>query len=535
MYTAMLVDDEFLILRIMKENIDWNRLGFGDVYTARNGNEAIEIIEQHKVDLVITDIRMPIMDGIQLIETVYDIDRGIKFIIMTGYDEFKYAQKAIAYDVKDYLLKPVQLNELEKAITRIRDMIQEKENMDLFLNKAENQLHASLPYLRENVIYDWLYGRIQSESVLMDWLNYLNIKLDSVQYRVVVIRLETEKHFSHEEMRWHHEQHNIFVARFAVANLVRELLEGELDFIAPEFTKEYWPIIVKCNSEGSNLNHRLFEELQFKVKNILKMNIFLSYGYCIKKPLSIQESFVEATRMLGFRLFFSDKVILSSEISERAQPLPYRWQAVQKEILDGIKLRNLETVHNAIDSLFALVEKEIFDPDELYAALDRLLLLTSITIVEMGEKEAIYENRPDVLFELKQKDTLKQIQEWFHDLYLKVMEMLSYRSRSLQDMYVKRMIDYMKVHYNEELTLEKIAFQLGLSPNYCSSLIKSTLKKGFAEYLTELRIDQARYLLANTDLKVFEIADKVGYRNIYYFSKLFKQTTGVTPTQYRGL
>ena len=406
MYKILIVDDEPLILEGLQYVIDWEEHGAEIAAKACNGEEALAILEQDTIHIVITDIKMPVMDGLQLIEQAKSRGFNLKFIVLSGYDEFELVKKAVVHGVENYLLKPLEEEELSSTLLNTID-------------KLEHELHLSIQnrqnysIVKENILYRWVNGQIGNDE-LLSRAEFLNIDLGSDCYLAGHVQIASRQ-ASSAPQKAADEESKRGPLSFAVLNVCAETI-GDYGKCMLFSSLNGDPILLFAWKGEDALEHKrlskLLEACVRNVKTYLKLDIAISLGSIVHDYRSVHLSYREACQTKEHRL-------PQSEAGDSSHPI------------------------------------------------------------------------------------------------------------------MSRIIKYVDNHYEEEMSLKTLSQQFHFNPAYLGQLFKKTTGEMFSAYLNRVRIENAKRLLTETHMKAGDIAIKVGFSNVQYFSNVFHKLTGVYPTDYK--
>ncbi len=534
LYRIMLVDDEEEVRKAIIRKMDWERLGFTVVADAENGEDALEKLEQleqMEPDVIMTDIRMPYMDGLTLTARIREKYPFMKVLIFSGYDDFEYAQQAIKLNVTEYILKPVNGQELTKILKRVRisldEEIEHRRNIDaLRANYMEN-----LSILRELFLSDLVRGNTDMAGTVPKMREYGIDILDACKWIVAVIHVEqvewteTQVLFQHQELipisvRGLVEDHLRSYCRFAVFNSV----EG-ITVIAA---------IDEDNNQAGLIN--LLDDICKESRRMLEVSITVGAGHVCDSLGEISHSYQTAVDALGYRsIVGKGRVIFINDIEPTSRGKLRLDAKDEEEMAAAIKFGAPET----IDRVFRNVSGRM-DDAKVHARQYQMYMLSIINcMIRMMQQ---YELDLDEMFDSKAQygDVLKGIcrKEEFADQIIPVACRMNEAMNRERDKTTKKVIqeakEYIREHYaNPELSVELLCRHLHMSPAYFSTVFKKATGQTYVNYVTEVRLKKAVELLNETDDKTYVIAGKVGYQEQNYFSYVFKKWYGVSPTKYR--
>jgi two-component system, response regulator YesN len=511
MYNVLLVDDEPMIREGMKTLIPWKDFGYQVIDTARDGKEALEKFRANEIHLMIVDIRMPRMSGIELIETIRKEDVKVQFIILSGYADFEYAQKAIRENVAGYLLKPVEEEDLIGFIQRIK--------LSLDKNQSDTQGRTvSLQEVRNTVLQKIIerHEKVSSEEVYGD---ISELGLDGRFYQLVMIRLFHNTNLELENFR----------------QLLAQDLEGNWGYL---FSKDHYLCILLKNIRPSL---KSYNELYDIVKSYLNnSSIVMCLSEVFNEISSLGTEYRSTKARLGLKFFYKETKFLRTDSELVFQP--------KEEYLQDMPANEFP-VHSFAEKLYfaldALNEKAM--KDEMINAAQMMInnkyteekikvnyirLLSLVFSKCSVNKPELGETLSDVnaeLHRINSKTTIHSLLEFIYSLLNKVITSLNVGDHEDQ---LRKLVDFIQRNYQENLKLENLAKIFDYNSAYLGKIFKNYTGEYFNTYLDKVRMENAKKLLSS-GMKVYQVAEKVGYSNVDYFHNKFKKYIGMSPSHFR--
>ena len=536
MYKLILVDDEEEVRKGIVQKINWQQYGFDLVGQAENGREALEIAEKFTPDIVITDIKMPFMDGLELSEALKKRFPTIKIIILTGFDEFEYAQKAINLNVIEYVLKPLSSKELIKVLVRVKTQIDEemlkKEDMEVLKEYYEK----SLPILKEKFLIYLITSKLGKEEIQEKCKNY-NINLNGSRFVVAAININYQLTYHDEDMN---NSNELDVIRFAVFNIVEEIVNKYgrgIVFMHNQYIVLIDPFFEESNSTIFNKTHSILEEIRQSVEKYLKTTITIGLGTIIKDISNISDSYRNAISALDYRLIMGNNRVIWIEDIEPSNKEKITFDEIMEhDLSSSIKVGTEKEVIETIDRIFFkhAGAKVHFKDYQIF------LLEALTTIIKTAEGLNvdlldIFGEHYNLFVELYEFNDLNQVKNWFKSISIKIMRYIIKDRKDTCALLVEKAKIYISKNYSESnITINTLCYYLHISPTYFSFIFKRETKTTFINYLTQIRMDASKELIKNTKMKSFEIAYKVGYSEPNYFSYCFKKHFRISPSEYRN-
>lgn len=534
MYKLLIVDDEEEVRKGIIQKIDWSRSNFVIAGEAENGREALELIEESIPDVVITDITMPLMDGLGLAKIIHDSYPTVKTVILTGYDDFKFAQQAIKYGVADYILKPVLPEDIEELLGKLKDRIDAEIAQKEDIVRLRRHYNESLPIIRDKFLTLLITGR-QDEKEIRKRLDNLNLKIDGDTFVVAAAGIDASS-FKNNVF----EENDIELVKFAVFNISEEIVEKH-SFGEVFFHDDYLIFIAgfreQDNNEVLGKTFSVLEEIRQSAEKYLKISITAGIGRISNSLALLRDSYKSAVTALDYKLVIGgDKVIYIDDLEPQTTSNLVFDENKEKALVSGIKFGTQKEVSEAVDAIFDDIsgEKVSFKEFQLYmielaAAISRLTHDFQLDTAEVfGAGSNLYE-------EIFKFQTAEELKSWIEDICIKLMKHISSKRQNTTEMLLEKAKNYMLENYgDEEMSIQKVADYLHISQSYLSLIFKKDAGVTFLKYLVGIRLEAAKDLLVNSDLKTTEIAEKIGYPDINYFSYFFKKNFGVSPREYRS-
>lgn len=533
MYKVLIVDDDIMIRNGIKDAIPWSELEVEEVATAKSGVEGEELFKTMLPDLVLTDIRMSRMDGLELLKRIREIKQDVKVIILSGYDDFSYAQTAIKLGAFDYLLKTEGIDQLMSVMRRAFEEIKEENKKRDFYLRIRQQLNISLPLLRNRYLNELLFGFTSTERLIKQ-LEFVEVNFRSELFALAVA--EIDDLLSSDQDQGEEER---LLIKFSVMNIMEEMLgDRGLCF---ESKYEEFVIIFYFDPELSNSQNKanlttFCEELCNSIRTHL--NISLSVGISnMGTGLSrVRSCYEDAKKALGHKLFLGKGIIIDVEDVEGCETDSFFMEIEdERSIISSLRVGDRKQLFATLDHLFLkLGERRSIKNDDFYRVCIEMLSLASRVLCEYCIDLKSVLGREVVYFEeIKKYKTFSEAKQWVFSVFEAVVRSILNTKIIKAKKVVELAKKYINEHFTEPLTLEKVAEVVFVSPSYLSRLFSNEVGMGFMEYVTQLRLEKAKQLLGEKDAKVFEVGEKVGYDNPQYFSRIFKKYTGISPTEYK--
>lgn len=511
---VFIADDEGNVREGLKKIIDWGELGYQICGEASNGSDCLEGIMNLSPDLVLLDIRMPKMHGLEVVKKAREEGFNGKVIIISGYSDFTYAQSAIQYGVEYYLLKPIDEEELEKAVIQIYKDLQEEQRERK--NTKEYIAKAKYSVLRD-IIQGKTYDNKNSAS-FFDIVELMKLKADC--YQIVIVECYNNKELND-------------------CNTLLRLLKVPIEKI--EFFLEYIQIHKRnvILLKGNNMIHRfsnLIKSMEQDNNSFEKENIFLAVGRTVTKLEDITLSYEDAKYLLN-RKFFCKKqqyVVTKSDLIESNQD--HVLDELKGQIYFDLIYNGIETYNrNGIKDALLQMQNEVLlsgAGEELVKSflIGIFIRIKHHVLQDYRKCEISFENNADIIHNFQKMGYLYEIMSYIE---LQLFYIIKEIGNSSSDSILADIMYYIDQNYKKNLKLESIALIFGYNSAYLGKIFTKSMGENFNSYVDKVRINYAKELLLQDKLKVYEIAENVGYKNLDYFHKKFKKYVGFSPAEYR--
>lgn len=533
MYTVMLIDDEPIILEKLRNVVDWAKEGCRIVAEAGNGTEALKLCRDLKPQIIFSDIYMPLMDGIELAEESKKLLPESLVILISGYNEFAYAQKAIEAGVFRYLLKPIRAGELSRILAEAKECLAERRQATEEKIRLQNLIKKNLPGLREKFFIKLVNGELGLED-LEEQLAFLEIEMKGKMWGTILFLLDNYLHLTKV-----HKEAELQFYKFHLLDLIEER------YTTPSFLYAFIhkpdEIVLLYGLENAQQEKELYETTLAVQDEILRtdgVSFSAGFGGLYPELVAQEKSYREARLALEFKIWTGANALIpykDIENSKSGRLLHYREQDTFSCLL---REGNRENISSFLDQIFATIKSE----DYLLVP-KSYLLLTILDLVNQiirsllefnGSLEELYGPNFDPVREINCFEDLDGLRSWLENLAFQAVAFINNHKQKVGRNFVEKARQYIEENYRDpELNLEKVADQVYISSCYLSRLFKEVTSYSFTEYLNRRRIKAAEHLLLTSPAKIYEIAETVGFRDSHYFGIVFKKTTGLAPSDYR--
>ncbi|WP_169087402.1 response regulator transcription factor [Paenibacillus sp. PL91] len=505
MYRVFIVDDEPFIIEGLYDIIDWSAYGLEIVGSAENGQDALGALMESSADILLTDISMPIMDGLTLIREARKFRPDLKVIILSGYNEFDYIKSGLKLGVENYLLKPINIDELQETLVGTIDKLNTTRPDRLFSD-------YDIRILRDNILYRWLTGRI-APNELSERTDMLDIHLDAPYLVTAVLRTESQFEPSYEAAQ------RLAVQDSSMLPFVD--IDGDLVIV----------FMLEDKVAGKEKAMSILENMQ---KRLAPSPVRISLGSVEAMGEGVPQSYAHAKKAQEYFLLLDEPAILDYELLtekrgiENIAAQPLNWSSYSKLI----KAKDLESLHAAIDADFELYQTL----EGVTPAYIQSMAIEMMIRFKMELKEIKQADQPELykagFVQIMQAETIEGLAAVVKEAAALTVDSLM---RDVKSPIIQQLLGYVHENYAQPLSLKSLSQQYNIHPVYLGHLFQKETSETFTEYINKYRIGKAKEMLKETQLKVQEIAMKVGYWETGYFYKQFKKYVGISPTDYKGL
>ena len=534
MIKVFLVEDEIIIREAIHKMIPWAEYGFELIGEAKDGEMALPLIKKSKPDVLITDIKMPFMDGLTLSRLVKKDLPNTKIIIISGYDDFDYARQAITLGIEQYLLKPISKDEFLEVLEGIRSKYKKENEQKLYYQKFENEIKA----YEKNAQRDF-FELLVSEDVdlqrIYEQADRLQIDIMAQCYNLVLFEIGAKSDYQNVGDRYSNDAADVQnkIDEFFINNRSYQLFRNQ------QFN--YAVLIKGDENEIGQITAECIEFLKTTFEQNGTLEWFVCAGKSVERLSMMSECYKEAMksfayRYLGYRYVFSYENIEKTEKDEDMNLQNIDMNAVKQEIIYNFLFNALdEEVDSFVKNYLQMIGGEAMRSKmfQQYILLNLHFCLTSFAEKLGYDKTEIDDSLKFIVDErIKSTEDLEKI---IGSILRKGIRLREERSKGRNQSVIRTALQYMEENFTDDsLTLNRVAGVANVSANHFSALFSQEMGQTFIEYLTQLRMNRAKEQLRCTDMRSGEIALEVGYKDPHYFSFLFKKTQGCTPSEYRN-
>lgn len=529
MIKLLIADDEPLVQAGIKSMINWEEMNISIVGTASNGAIAYEMIKEHEPDIIITDIKMPIMTGLELAKKCHEEGRELPvFILLTSYEEFQLVKEALIYQVSDYLVKleltsELLTNSLNRAISRVREL-------------KKNTLPSDIPsidsvYLMKDQFYTRLILNLfESEQQFETQCKNLNIHFDYDAFAVGFLEITSDK----LQQMQPEQRLNLFTSSLQMAD---ELISKYVPCRTLSMDVHRFCVIFFLKkdmlSNYKNIIRNSMKQVSTMLFNYYSVTVRSGIGSAVDSPLQIAASYQDARQVFS-QLAPNDTISFFDDIAgDKPLKNVFNIALFKEDIRKAYTEFDEKALHDIFNSIIELFENQSTHYVQALDAASNILYL-SLSLLNNGEQEVsdIFADKPNGYRSLYELTSVEQIMDWMKILRDGLCNTFSIRNKDYKNHIVTNVKKYITEHIEEKLTLNRVAEAFNISPNYLSVLFSKYNDAGFSDYINQSKVAAAQKMMAESDYKIYEISDILGFESAFYFSRVFKKVTGLSPRDY---
>ncbi|MFK0522745.1 response regulator [Paenibacillus illinoisensis] len=561
MYRVLLVDDEEDVREGLVIEVDWEALDLRIVGLAENGREALEMAERVEPDIVVTDISMPFMDGLELARRLRERNPLVKVVILTGYDEFDYARQAVSLSVDEYLLKPFSAGHLTELLTRLRAQMASEVAEREDVQQLRDHYYTSLPLVQADLMATLLH-RQKSPAYIHDKAKQCGLNLNGERYGVSVLTLHMEgegKKNGHqvgaipqESIRADNVPEN--KGNHGSGGSLRHSEDPELkQFAALNIAEEVWKeqgaghafmhqeaIVLLFidrwgQGEGEKRQQHALENVIRSINHYLRIPATVGSGSMVDSLSDVKHAYEDALLALDYRLVpGTDSLIYIADV-ERQTAGKLRFDELKQQALTRtLKAGTRTELEDALEIIFREITVEHGRGDIQLYLIEVLTTVWKAAQASGEDMEDIFGSGFQLYADMFRLPGLSQAQDKVREVCVLVQHRIASGRQHVYKDIVEQALRFTKEHYADpDLSIQKVCGYLHISSGYFCGIFKKEVQLTFLQYLMQIRMEAAKELLRSTELKSFEIAERVGFAEPNYFSFCFKKHIGVSPKEYR--
>lgn len=535
MLKVFIVEDESVVREGLRDNIPWQQYGYRFVGEASDGEMALPMIRKLQPDVLITDIKMPFMDGLSLSHIVNQEFPDTKIIIISGYDDFEYARRAINEGVEQYLLKPITRSSLQKVLAEVKEKIEAIREQKSYIVKFQSDINEYKKFFLRNYFEKLFDGKLSVQEMYEEAQKNA-IDVSASCYNLIFVSLQEQQERKKQESEVYYE------------NTWEELMHYFLrfsEYVVFQWSMNTYGIMLKGETDSiAEQTNRCMDHIeQICSKNEAYLEWYAAAGIPVERFSMLSECYAKVNHIFSQRFFNPGIHILTANMLDNSENHPEEGalekidtemvnpDIIRRFLINGQKNDIYEFVKNYMEGLSEAIRSKLF----------RDYLLLNVRFTTLAYVEELGCNREEFLKMIPNDKVQEMVVSLAHmqNYLISLLECaIGYRDDKNSNQgkkILKKALDYIDENYMKEtLSLNKVSEIVEVSPSYFSTTFSQEMQMTFIEYVTEKRMKQAKKLLRESDMHSGEIAAKVGYKDPHYFSFVFKKTQGCTPREYHN-
>jgi two-component system response regulator YesN len=539
MLKMIIADDEYIVRDGLRTIIPWTQYGIEVIAEAIDGQEALDLCLELKPDILFTDIRMPIMDGLEVAMELKEQGKDIKIIIISGVQDFNYAKTALNINAEGYILKPVKIPELEETVSKVVNGINLEKKKKLELQNLQQQLHKNLPVIREKFIRNLITGIYRQEQEITGNLEYLHIPLCPDESITVAV-LQIDEYLKISRDISENDKQLLF---YSISNIMDGIMNNYNAGVCSCINDNEFIAVFKQKIIQNGMHIDICNEFMTCINKFLNIDVSIGVGRTINNILHANASYKDAVAALQYSFYtgknsllnINDINNLNGEGMDRKDILYPSLYDQDNLIINSMKLGNTKDVERNIDELFMRINSSKNLPaDYVQNICIEMIYSAARAIYELKENmDQIVSSRQELIDTIYKTKNIFDIQSTLKTAFVAIASYFSRKYTQKNNKIIAKIKEIIEQRYIESISMITISDEVYLSPNYISLIFKQETGETITEYITKVRMEKAKQLLTSCDLKILEVAEKVGFENAHYFSTVFKKYTGIHPQKYR--
>lgn len=520
MYKILFVDDEPNICEGLKLIVDWEREGFGIAGAVFNGSEALVQLDQTAADVIITDVRMPEMSGIELIKKLYEKKYPAKIIVISGYMEFEYAREALYYGVKNYILKPINREELENTVRLLKKELDHETTNELLQRKREE-------FVREKLFWELVKTGVwkKTDYEIGDW----GRRLEEYSYSVLVVQFEQNESAGQDDPN----EWKDGIPKQMIKAAIRDTIEKyECGYLFEPDEQNMLGALLYSREQNMNvLKETVMPELFKTISRAAKGMMIIALGNEAKSVAGIPESFRNSCRAIKWQRLMQGSGMTFYDDIEHVFHAECNWD--HTVLLSKVQECDEAGILHELERLSQEAETLIQSDKALYSIMIHTFIeLASMISESGGNAKSIIDIGSDADY-VYADNSDQQLIEYIKAACIQTACYIKKKRGNFDHAVLNDIVQYVNGNYNKDISLTTLSQKFFLNQGYIGKLFKKHTGMGFVDFLNKTRIEKAAKMLEEGYLKNYEISEEVGYRDLNYFYQIFKKIKGMSPVEYK--
>lgn len=539
MLKMIIADDESIVRKGLRNIFPWEEYGIEIIAESANGQEALDLCMQLKPDILFTDIRMPMMDGLEVAIKLREQGNDLKIIILSGAQDFNFAKTALAINAEGYITKPIKMNELKEVIKKVTQNISMERNREEKIQQLTKQLQENMLVMRDKFLRNLITGIYSNEQDIRDKLDYFKIPLAPDESVLVsVIQID-----DYNEIIERYTEDDKQLLSFSVNNILDETVRNYNCGFSLLINENEFAVIFNYKSQINNKYMDVCEEISGYIKRFLDISVSIGLGQPVSQALQLSSSYKSAKVVLQYRFYSGKGSILSindlNNIIEGNKNTKFseysNMYEAESRLINHVQLGDSAAVSEIIDEIFKILcSGEKVSANYIHYFCAEMISFVYRAIYELGESlDNIVAERSVILDKVYKTENVFDLQSYLTSLFTEITKYFMKKHKQKNSKIIEKIKKMIELGYKDDIDVKTISNEVYLSPNYISLIFKQETGESIIEYLTKVRMETAKELIKTTDMKISEISERVGYESQYYFSTVFKKYAGIHPTKYR--
>jgi two-component system, response regulator YesN len=538
MLKMIIADDESIVRHGLRNVIQWENFGIEVVAEAADGQEALDACLELNPDILFTDIRMPMLDGLEVAMKLKELKMNIRVVIISGAQDFNYAKTALDADAEGYVLKPVNIDDLSDVFKKVVNRIKLERNQQSEVTQLKQQLHEHFPLIRENILRNMIHGVYVNAQEINKKMQFYNIPLQTDgDHLVSVLQIDDYSRYTDNLTE---EDRQLLI--FSIHNIIEEIMNNYNAGIVFSTNENEFVMIFNHNAQSGRKYTEICEEITLCLRKFLDVSVSIGIGRSVGSILSVNLSYKDAATALQYKFYTGKNSILDiNDIHIMNEFNPSNIDSsnlyeYENQLMNFVKLGDCESVQKTISNIFdEICSSRNIPIDYVQSIWVEIVCIASRNIRDLGENpDSITGSCSMILEEIYRKENADDLKKYISGIFAEITHYFSKKYNQKNIAIINKIKEIIAKRYNEDLSVAKISGEIYLTPNYISQIFRKETGETITQNITKIRMEQAKKLLKSTDFKILEISEKVGYEDSHYFSKAFKKYTGVHPQKYQS-
>jgi len=538
LFKVMIIDDEAIIRAGLRHSVNWEELGFEIFDEAKNGFEAIEKLTLNSVDLVITDIRMPKMNGIDLLRSIKENNFSQCVIFLSGFSEFTYAQQGLALGVFDYILKPMDPVKIIEVLKRAHKFLSSKKNEEELKKTLNEKLEMNKTISREKILYDMLLGRELPLPAIADVLFEYEIDLDLYVTQLAVLEIDDFDINAEEWIKSGKDLELFEKIKGISMDIINKngaikgiIVDGEIGSLSIVLQ----PVSIADHIIFDNTTMDVMNRILLGINNELEVQLTIGIGRVYESLDEVSCSFRDAKNALRHKYSLGSNKIIHAQQIEPCSNKQFSNSIEREKLLLSYIILGDDRAYTVVEDIFNIIynsgENSVFS---VGTVLNKIMAGLARSIKEeYSFLNIIFDTEKLANVDFCSYSDVSSTRQYFAYLITELLSLIREYKLNQRDNIISKACEYVLNNVEDDITLKSVSEHLCISKNYFCSLFKQETGENFLEYVTRVKMERAKKLLKMGTFKAYEISYMLGYQETGYFSRIFKKYSGYSPTEYR--